>query len=195
MSSPFSNHDALEERRTGFEEGYFRDKDARLVAKLKTVFDAKHTKEELRKATGVTDEAALDRLVTVIDRKELLTAFKLYPLVEIAWADGKVEPKEAEAVERIAVEAGVPRDSPAFDRLRDWIRNGPTQNARSGGKLYASQLRKTLSAEELHTFREDLLKFANRVAEAAGGFFGIFGNTSAAEQAIIEEIQKALSVE
>lgn len=194
MTSPFS-HDALEERRAAYEEGYFRDKDAKLVAKLKSVFEAKHTKEELKRLTGLTDEAALDRLVAIIERKELLSAFKLYPLVEIAWADGKVDPREASAIEAAAEKAGIHRGSAAFDRLKDWIRSGPTQNAKSVWRLYASQLRNKLTAEELKTFRDDLLKFANTVAEASGGLFGIFSSTSAEEQKVIDEIQKALSLD
>jgi len=194
MTGPFS-HDALDERRAGYEEGYFRNKDAAMVAKLKAVFDAKHTKEELRAMLGVTDEAALDRLTKVIERKELLSAFKLYPLVEVAWADGKVDASEVRAIEGAAEKAGVSRGSASFERLSEWIRNGPTDNARAVWRLYAGQLRKTLSKQELDTFRGDLLKFAQTVAEASGGMFGIFSSTNAGEQKVISEITKALTPE
>jgi len=194
MSSPFS-HDALDDRRAGYEAGYFRNKDAAMVAKLKAVFDAKHTKDDLRTMLGVTDDAALDRLVNVIERKELLSAFKLYPLVEVAWADGKVDASEVKAIEAAAEKAGVPRGSASFERLAEWIRNGPTDNARAVWRLYAGQLRKTLSKTELDTFRGDLLKFANSVAEASGGFFGIFKSTNASEQKVISEVTKALTPE
>ncbi|MBM4112182.1 MAG: hypothetical protein FJ253_02235 [Phycisphaerae bacterium] len=186
-------HDALDERRAGYEEGYFRNKDAEMVSKLKGVFDKKHSREELKKLTGVTDEAAIDRLMAVIDRKELLSAFKLYPLVEIAWADGKVDATEVKAIEAAAQKSGIPRDSAAFERLGDWIRKGPTDNARAVWKLYAGQLRTKLTAAELDTFRNDLLKFADSVAESSGGLFGIFKSTSSEEQKVIDTIKKALS--
>lgn len=194
MTSPFS-HDALDDRRAGYETGYFRNKDAALVAKLKSVFDAKISKEEIRKQTGITDDEALDRFVNIIERKELLSAFKLYPLVEIAWADGSLDAKESTAIEAAAEKAGVLRGSAAFERLAAWMRSGPTDNARTVWRLYASQLRKTLAKEELDTFRNDLLKFANTVAEASGGLFGIFNSTSSGEAQVIEEIKKALTAE
>lgn len=194
MSSPFS-HDALDDRRAGYEAGYFRNKDAQLVAKLKSVFDAKHTKEEFKQLLGITDEAALDKLVAIIERKELLSAFKLYPLVEVAWADGKVDEKEVAAIESAAVKVGIPRDGAAFGRLREWIREGPKDGPRAVWKLYAGQLRKTLTKEELNTFRTDLLNFANKVAEASGGFLSFFGNTSSDESKVIRTIEQALTPE
>lgn len=194
MSSPFS-HDALDDRRAGYEAGYFRNKDAQLVAKLKSVFDAKHTKAEFKQLLGISDEAALDRLVAVIERKELLSAFKLYPLVEVAWADGKVDPKEVAAIEAAAVKAGIPREGAAFERLHEWISKGPNDGARAVWKLYSGQLRKTLSKEELNTFRTDLLNFANSVASASGGFLSFLGNTSSSETQVIKTIEQALSPE
>lgn len=194
MTSPFS-HDALDDRRAGYEAGYFRDKDAALVAKLKGVFNAKHTKDELRAVTGVQDDKVLERFLTVIDRGELLSAFKLYPLVEVAWADGKVEDAEVRAVETAAEKVGVSRGSAAFQRLGEWIRSGPTDNARVVWRLYAAQLCKSLSKSELETFRNDLLKFADKVAESSGGMFGIFSSTSSQESRVIEEIKKALTTE
>lgn len=194
MTSPFS-HDALDDRRAGYEAGYFRNKDAALVAKLKGVFDSKISKDEIRAQTGITDEDALQRFVNIVERKELLSAFKLYPLVEIAWADGKVDEKEVHAIEAAAEKAGVSRGSAAFERLSSWIRSGPTDNARTVWKLYAAQLRKTLTKQELDTFRGDLLGFANSVAEASGGFFGIFSSTSSGEAEVIKVIEQALSPE
>lgn len=194
MTSPFS-HDAFDDRRASYEASYFHGKDAALVAKLKGVFNAKISKEEIRKQTGISDDAALDRLVNVVERKELLSAFKLYPLVEIAWADGEVDEQEIHAIEAAAEKAGVLRGSAAFERMASWIRSGPTDNARTVWRLYAAQLRKTLTKQELDTFREDLLKFAKSVADASGNFFGIFGNTSSGESLVIKEITKALTPE
>jgi len=194
MASPFS-HDSLDDRRAGYEAQYFRGKDAAVVAKLKAVFDAKHSKEELRAETGISDDAALERLVAVIGRGELLSAFKLYPLVEIAWADGKVDANEVQAIEAAAEKAGVPRGSASFERLSSWIKDGPTDNARTVWRLYAAQLRKSLSKAELDSFRNDLLKFANTVAESSGGLFGIFSSTSSEEARVLKEITTALTPE
>lgn len=192
MTGPFS-HDALDERRAGYEAAYFKTKDAAMVEKLKSVFDAKVSKDEIRAQTGITDEAVLDRLVTANLRGNLLTVFKLYPLVEVAWADRNVSEAEAKAIESAAEKMGVERGSPAFERLQEWIRKGPTKDGRAVWRLYAEALKTKLSPEELRTFRTDVVTFAKKVADASGELLGIFGNTSSVEARVIKEVEKALS--
>ncbi len=192
MSGPFSQ-DAFDARRLGLEEDYFRHRDATLVEKLRSVFEAKRTKEELAAATGITNQEALDRLVAANLRGELLTAFKLYPLVEIAWADGRVDDHEARAIVEAAIKSGVKDNSLGMDRLKDWIRRGPTDDARKVWKLYAGELCKTLSKDELAVFRKDLIGYAKHVAEASGGILGLVFNISPSEQRVIDELSKQLT--
>ncbi|MGH7133486.1 MAG: hypothetical protein ACREJO_16265 [Phycisphaerales bacterium] len=184
--------DAFDTRRNTFEEAYFRTRDAELVAKLQKVFDAKMSKEELRKASGVTDEAVLDRLAALNLRGETMTAFKLLPLVELAWADGKVTKDEATAVLAAAVKVGIPPDSQGYARMKEWLDRGPAEDARLAWKMYAEQLRTHLAPAELKTFRDDLLANAKKVAEASGGIFG-FSKVSPGEQKVIDAITKALT--
>jgi hypothetical protein len=192
MTGPFS-HDPFEDRRLGLEEEYFRSRDASLVGKLKSVFNATVSKEDLRATTGITDEALLDRLVAANLRGEMLIAFQLYPLVEIAWADGSLDRRESDAVINAAIKTGVPDSGPAMDRLRDWLAKGPSDDFRSVWKVYAEALRKKLSPQELATFRTDLLKYANLVAEASGGILGAIFAKGPSEQRVIEAITKHLT--
>lgn len=185
--------DPFAARGRSYEEAYFRTKDADLVAKLRSVFQSDVDKESIRKATGITNEQVLDRLVKASVRGELLTAFKLYPLIEIAWADGAFDKREAEAVVSAAVKLGVPPEGEAIRRLREWLERGPTEDGRTVWKMYAAELCKTLSEKELATFREDLLKYAKSVAEASGGVLGIFMQVSPAEQRVIDGVAKALT--
>ena len=189
---PIGHHDAFETRGNSFEEAYFRTKDAELVAKLRKVFDQKMTKDELRKAAGINDEAVLDRLAALNVHGETMTAFKLLPLVELAWADGKVTKDEAAAVLAAAVKVGVAPDSQGYARMKDWLDRGPAEDGRLAWKMYAEQLRKTLSPAELKTFHDDLLANAKKVAEASGGIFG-FSKVSPSEQKVLDAINKALT--
>jgi uncharacterized tellurite resistance protein B-like protein len=191
MTGPFS-HDSFDDRRLGLEQEYFRSKDAELVTKLKSVFHAKMEKDEITKASGITDPAVLDRMVAVQLRGEMLVAFKLYPLVEIAWADGKLDPSEADAVIDAAIKSGVPKDSESLKRLKEWLERGPNDNARAVWRMYAAQLRKTLSKEELETFRTDLLRYAKTVAQASGGVLGMFFQVSLSEQRVIDIVEQSL---
>ena len=90
--------DIFQKREIYLEEEYFRKKDFDLLDKLKAVFQKKVDKESIRKATGVTNEQVLDRLVEMQLNGELMGAFQLYPLVEIAWADGDLSESEAKSV-------------------------------------------------------------------------------------------------
>src|SRR5262252_7116726 len=130
----------FEARRASFEESYFRTKDADLVEKLRRVFQAKRDKEELRRDTGITSEEVLDRLVEVNVKGQMLTAFKLLPLVEIAWADGTYDRKEANAVIEAAIKHGIPPDSAALERIKEWLHRGPNPEARKAWYMFATEL-------------------------------------------------------
>lgn len=186
-----SSRDAFEARERSLEEAYFRSKDAETVDKLKKVFQAKLDRETLRKA-GLTNETVIDRLLSVSVHGEMLTVFKLFPLVEIAWADGKVDQKEIDAVTAGAVAQGVARDSDSFKALEDWLRRGPTDDGRTAWRMYAAELVRTLSPAELAAFRNDLVTLAKKVAGASGGVFGVFGHVSPGEQRAIDEISRHL---
>lgn len=184
--------DAFELRGRSFEERYFHVKDAELVDKLRSVFRRSLDRDELKKITGLTDEKLLDRLLDLNVRGEMMTAFKLLPLVEIAWADGTLDHREADAVEHAASRFGI-TPGPAMDRLREWLRRGPTPEVRALWLRYAEELRKLLTTTQLDEFREDLLKTARGIADCSGGVLNIFFNTSAAEKRIIEEVRAALT--
>lgn len=186
--------DAFELRGRSYEERYFHMKDAELVEKLRSVFQRNLDRDELRKITGVQDEKLLDRLLDVQVRGEMMTAFKLLPLVEIAWADGTLDHREADAVEHAASRFGM-TPGPAMERLREWLRRGPTPEVRALWRRYADELRNTLTPRQLSEFREDLLKTARGIADCSGGVLNVFFNTSVAEKRIIEEVRRALTHE
>ena len=129
-----SGSNSFDARGQSFEEAYFRSKDAEMVDKLRKVFDEKRDKEELGKATGITNDEVLTRLMNINVRGEMLTVFNLYPLVEIAWADGSFDQAEGEAAlavqqfdlvgnlgEKRAVDAGadfIQQDNPRLAHQR-----------------------------------------------------------------------------
>ena len=115
--------DSFGSRRVGLEAEFFHKKDADLVGKLKKVFDRKLDREELRKATGIKSDEVLDRLIDVNAKGEMLLAFRLYPLVEIAWADGSVDKREAKAVINAAINLGVPPNSAALEAIKRDVRD------------------------------------------------------------------------
>jgi hypothetical protein len=184
----------FERREHAFEAEYFGRKDVELIDKLKLVFHKKIDKQSISDATGVTDEQLLDRLVELNLNGELMAAFNLMPLVEVAWADGVVDDREVEAVLSAAEQHGLHRGGKAYAMLETRLREGPVKDARKLWFYYAEQLRKTLSPKELDEFRKDLLETCDRVARASGGLLNFLFTVSASEKQVIEAVERALTV-
>jgi len=188
-----SEKNPFELRERSFEAEYFEKKNNSLVEKLRSVFHKDINKESIRKETGITDEALLDRLVHVNLSGELMVAFKLIPIIEVAWADGPPDAKEQRAVLESGERSGIPRGSRAFEMLERRLAEGPTDDLRKIWRLYANSLRETLNPTELAEFRADLLALCRQIAETSGGILGILMKTSPMEKRVIDAVEKALS--
>ena len=182
--------DALHKRERALEEEFFAKKNHQLRDKLKATFDQEVTREKLKAATGITDPTVLERLIALQVRGETMAAFWLYPLVEVAWADGKLDRKERDAILEAAVAGGIERGSPGYEALEAAMADGPTEARRKVWFAYAKDLAARLDAGERRRVREELVARARKVAEASGGLFGI-GKVSAAEQQILDAIANA----
>lgn len=185
--------DAFEARRVAFEEEYFRKKDAQLVDKLKGVFHKSRTKDELRAATGIVDEEVLDTLVDLNLNTNLLAAFELYPLIEVAWADGGVDERERHAVLAAADRHGVAEGSPAYVMLDNALSSQPRPDAAKAWYLFANELCNVLSNAELDRFRSDLLEYAHSVAAASGGLLSVAFSVTSSEKEVLRNIERALT--
>src|SRR4029079_10876336 len=91
------SRDPFEERRKGLEEEFFAKREAKLVAKLRQTLEKEQPRETLKQLTGIQDAGIIDTLVSLHVDRDTLAAFALYPLVEVAWADGKVDEAERKA--------------------------------------------------------------------------------------------------
>jgi hypothetical protein len=184
--------DIFQQRETYLEEEYFRKKEFALLEKLKKVFQTKVDRESIRKATGVTDEQLLDRLVELQLDGELMKAFELYPLVEIAWADGDLSEREARSVLAAGEKRGVAPGSSAYRMLEERLQKGPDPEIRKVWFLYAEQLKKALSPEELQRFRNDLLERARGLVAATGHLERLLVDVGG-ERKVIAAIERALT--
>jgi tellurite resistance protein len=186
--------DAFERRRRTFEAEYFSRKEAHLVNKLKQIFDKKIDKESVRKATGIKNERLLDNLVALNFSGDLMAAFNLLPLVEVAWADGAVDEREVRALMTALEQQGILPGTPAYARLEFSIKHGPDPEAKKLWYLYAEELKNTLSPKELAEFRQDILDTARTIANVSGGLLNIAFTISPNEQRVLDAVEKALTV-
>jgi len=186
--------DAFERRRRSFEAEYFSRKEAHLVGKLKQVFGRKVDKDSVSEATGIKNERLLENLVALNLSGDLMAAFNLLPLVEIAWADGAVDEREVRALMTALEQQGMLPGTPAYSRMEFAIKHGPDPEAKKLWYLYAEELKNTLSAKELAEFRRDILETARTIANVSGGLLNIAFTVSPNEQRVLDAVEKALTV-
>ena len=182
--------EVLEDRRKALEEAFFRKESQRLRTELQEKQDRETRKQSLGDASGITDEGLLARLVGLGIDAETVAALSLVPLVEVAWADGKMDGKERDAILRGARASGIEEGSPSDGLLELWTRERPPPDLMVNWKSYIQAVTQELSAEQRWRLEETLIGRARAVAEAAGGFLGI-GAVSGAEEMALEEMKSA----
>jgi len=184
------SRELLEDRRKALEEAFFRKESERLRSELQAKRAREDRAQSLGEASGIADEDLLDRLVDLGIEAETLAALSLVPLVEVAWADGKINERERDAIIRGARASGIEAGTPSDGLLEMWTRERPPAGLMASWKSYIGAMARELSAEQRWRLEETLIGRARSVADAAGGFLGI-GKVSGAEEMILEEMKHA----
>jgi len=182
----------FKDRERAFEAVYFAKHDAELIEKMHQQRAAEEARKDLAQETGITDEAALDKLLEVGVTSQNLQALSLAPLVCVAWADGELDPEERTAALAALEAAGVAEGSTGHQLFDSWLSRAPEANLLAAWKDYVSGLFEELEAPAREAIGKDLLARAESVAKAAGGFAGI-GSISKSERAVLDEIESALT--
>lgn len=183
----------MEERGRALEEAFFKKQHAEQLEKLRQKEAHEEARRALVEASGIDDMDLIDRLVAIGIHAETLAALTLIPLVEVAWADGHVDDRERTAILKGAESSGLEHDSPSLELLMIWTRDRPAPDMLTSWKQYIGALCSELSTEQTKHLEERILGRARVVAEAAGGFLGLGSKVSAAEEAVLRELQQAFS--
>src|ERR687891_288917 len=83
----------LGDRRKALEEEFFAKQNQQLLRQLRETTAVRTQKEALAAALGITDDDVLEHLMALGLSSETLAALSLVPLVEVAWAEGRVDTK------------------------------------------------------------------------------------------------------
>src|SRR4029453_11287079 len=113
------------DREKAMEADYFRKEDERLLEKLRQNAKLDEIAEALRDKLRVDNPDLLASVRNLGITPDTASAFLMAPLVQVAWAEGKVTKDEIEAVLKIARDRGVEENSPADRQLRDWLAARP----------------------------------------------------------------------
>jgi hypothetical protein len=178
-------------RRKSLEEELFRRRDAALLAQRRTEEERRAARAALAAASHITDDVLLDQLVAFGIRADTLTALSLVPLVEVAWADGRVEDAEKRAILATAMAAGLEETSSGHKLLESCLSERPHTGLRKMWEQYITIICTMLSPGERDVLKTELLRQARTVAGAAGGFIGLGSKASSKEEALLAEIAAA----
>ncbi|MBW2315970.1 MAG: hypothetical protein JRH10_17505 [Deltaproteobacteria bacterium] len=186
--------DPLRDRRQALEEEFFRKENVRLAADLRLKRMAEESKAAMQRVSGIDDEAVLGKLVELGIGAGTLAAMTLVPLVEVAWADGKMDRKEREAILKGAEAQGVEPGSDAFALLEDWLANRPPPRLLAAWRDYIGALCDEMLPEDRKQLKREVLSRARAVAEAAGGFLGMGDKVSLEEEQVYGILETAFKV-
>lgn len=183
--------DSLEDRGRALEEEFFRRQNEKLLAKLRAEHQKKVGRAQLTAATGISNAQVLDALVAQKIDATSLAAFALVPLVEVAWADGSLDPKEKAAITKSADDAGVKPGTHAHELLDNWLAARPGPELARAWMNYTNALCAKLDAGARAQLKLEVIGRARRVAEASGGILGLTKKVSDAEAQVLAKLDGA----
>ena len=183
----------LGDRKHALEEAFFAKQDEALLRRLRDAEAAKSKKETLSAASGIADDAVLDRLVALGVDGATIAALSLVPLVLVAWADGEMDAKERGAVLSAAAEAGVEEGGPAHQLLSRWLSTRPPPQLLATWTDYVRAISPTMSDGARQQLKSNLLGRARQVADAAGGILNVGMRISPAEKDVLARLDKAFA--
>lgn len=183
--------DYLSARGKALEDSFFAKKNVELLEAMKSDLAETETKNAISKISGITDEATLSLIASLDFTAETFTAFSLIPLIEVAWADNKMEKQERTAILEAATENGIAQDSAAQKLLENWLDESTAPELKDAWISYANALASSMPTEAKQIVHEKIVNRARKVAQAAGGILGLGQKISSAEQAVLDQLSAA----
>lgn len=142
----------------------------------------------------MTDTELREALARLGIREQDLRAVLLLPLVEVAWADGRVQDTERALILKIARGQGLVA-TPGAEALAKWLEAPPSPEVRQQARQVVVGLvarfqgpTADLGAGMLDTIEAH----CEAVARAAGGLFSVAFTVGEEERAALREIREAL---
>lgn len=180
----------LEERGRALENQFYEKENQQKLAAMKEKLESQETREELRKASGMSDDAVLDRLVALGLKANTIAALSLVPLIAVAWADGMIQENERSAILQGAHGKGLEQGSDGYELLQTWLSKKPDEQLFEAWESYIKALASQLNDEQNRLLKNQIVGFAKLVATSAGGILG-FGKVSGTEEKVLNRIEAA----
>lgn len=189
------SEDIFKERGRSFEEEYFKKHEARLIAKLRERGRLEEISEALALKLQIDSPDLLRRIMALGVTVETGPAFLLAPLVQVAWAEGKVTEREHKTVLRLAGARGVEESSPAYAQLLEWLRERPPDALFDTATEVIKVGLSVLPPEEREERMKRIVQACHEVAEASDGLARVLGlgsGVSGEEESLLDTLTTTL---
>ncbi len=163
------------------------------AARRMEVAEGEAKREALSEALKIDDAKVLDQLMALELCASSVLALSLIPMVTVAWADWEIQDRERKAIMKAAAQYGIVEDSLAGKILEQWLTTRPGQEIFDAWTSYIKSLAENLDEAALAEISAKTIGRARSVAESAGGFLGLGSKISSAEQAVLDDLEKAFS--
>jgi hypothetical protein len=182
----------LEERGRALENQFYEKENQEKLSAMKEKLEGQQDKDDLRKASGMTDEAVLDKLVALGLRTNTIAALSLVPLIQVAWADGTIQDNERTAILQGAHGKGLEQGTDGYELLQTWLAKRPDDDLFVAWEAYIKALAAQLNDEQNRLLKNQIVGFAKMVAASAGGILG-FAKVSKDEEKVLHRIESAFA--
>lgn len=171
-------------------DAFYHVKDQQLLNEFRNRMAKMDQRAQLAAASGIDDEGVLDRLIELDIGPETLAALAVIPLIQVAWADGKVQSEERKAIIRAAQESSVKSGGNQYLLIDYWLDKKPGREMFEAWEHYIQALCQQLEPDEIAELKHDVLTLARKIARAAGGMLGIKSKISKAEREVLDQLEK-----
>lgn len=172
------------------EDLFFFKEDRKLKEELQALRQMKETTAALKEVSGIQDEVVLRKLVELNIRPETVASLAVVPLIEVAWANGTIDPQEKKAVLDAVTAFGCPVNSVDYVLVERWMEHKPEPALLDAWCQYIHSIRQQMSPDELGRLKAEILAHATAVGRVSGGILGI-GAVSGQEQKMLAHIRNA----
>jgi hypothetical protein len=184
--------DDIAKRGRGQEEEYFRRKDQELLDQMRRKAAQAAELRELATAAGIEDGVILRDLQAMGFTAATVALLPLAPLVQVAWAEGQVSPRERELILEAVAASGIAPGTPGHEQLLEWLTRRPSEAFLEGALRACQSMISALPEQERHARWQALLAACTGVAQASRGAMGLGRRISDEEQRLLDRIAALL---
>ncbi|MGB7328882.1 MAG: hypothetical protein WBD31_28645 [Rubripirellula sp.] len=146
------------------------------------------TRIELAHAASTADSELIEMLFHAGFTAETLPALTLAPIALVAWGSGYVTDEERAIAMRAVFDSDLSGNGPAIAKFQSWLDERPDPNLfYLWANVTTDQIKRVRSGTQ-EAIGDRMIRMAEQVARASGGFLG-FGSICSGEQDVIDSVR------